>query len=171
MHWATSDVGRLVESYAGWAGPVLGAAALAESLVVVGAIVPATPMIVAAGGAIAAGRLPPDVLAWAAAGAFTGGWLSYEAGAAARLARWTLPGRLGDQVGELSRTLFARFGPAAVLIGRFFGPIAAITPFAAGWSGMPRRRFIAAGAATALLWTAAMAAIGYFGVLAWLRLI
>jgi len=149
---------------------VLGAAALAESLVVVGAIVPATPMIVAAGGAIAAGRLPPSVLAWAAAGAFIGGWLSYEAGAATRRARWSLPGRLGEQVGELSRTLFARFGPAAVVIGRFFGPVAAITPFAAGWSGMPRGRFLAAGAVTALLWTAAMAAVGYFGVLAWLRL-
>jgi len=170
MSWPPSEIGRLVVGYSGWAGPALGAAALAESLVVVGAVVPATPLIVAAGGAIAAGRLAAHVLAWAAAGTFLGGWFSYEAGAAARRAGWALPGRLGEQVAELSRTLFTRFGPAAVLIGRFFGPVAAITPFAAGWSGMPRARFLAAGMATAVLWPAAMAAVGYFGVLAWLRL-
>lgn len=55
-----------------WAGPALAAAALLESLVVVGAIVPATPVLVALGGVMAAGHAPPSLLAWAAAGAFLG---------------------------------------------------------------------------------------------------
>lgn len=168
MSWAEHAL-RQWQDYSGWAGPALAVAAFLESLVVVGAVVPATPLIVALGGAIAAGRASPQMLAWAAAGAFAGAWASYEAGAAARRAGWALPGRLGDQVAEVTGTLFHRFGPAAVVVGRFFGPVAAVAPFAAGWSAMPRGRFLAANLVTAMLWPTAMAAIGYFGVLAWLR--
>lgn len=68
------DVEQWLRAGVGWAGPALAIAALLESLVVVGAVVPATPVLVAIGGVMAAGHAPPTLLAWAAAGAFAGNW-------------------------------------------------------------------------------------------------
>jgi len=164
------DVEQWLRAGVGWAGPALAIAALLESLVVVGAVVPATPVLVAIGGVMAAGHAPPTLLAWAAAGAFTGNWTSFELGAAARRRNLRLPSRLGDQVGQVTEGLFARYGPAAIIIGRFLGPAASIAPFAAGWSSMRRSRFLLANAATCILWPSVMASLGYFGVEAVLAL-
>lgn len=150
-----------------WGGPVLAGAAFLESVVIIGVMAPATPLIVAAGVAIAARRVSPEILLWAAAGVFAGNWVSFEAGAWMRRTGKRLPGRLGARVGTVTHTLFARYGPAAVVIGRFLGPVGGLAPFAAGWGGMRRPLFLVADVATALVWPAAMAAIGYFGVLAW----
>jgi len=155
---------------AGWAGPALALAALLESLVVIGAVVPATPVLVALGGAIAAGYAPPTLLAWAAAGAFLGNWISYELGAAARRRTLRLPSRLGAQVGQVTERLFARYGPIAIVIGRFLGPAAAVAPFAAGWGALSRSRFLLANTATCVLWPGVMAGLGYLGVEAVLAL-
>ncbi|MDP3314903.1 MAG: VTT domain-containing protein [Devosia sp.] len=148
----------------GWAGPALAIGALLESLVVVGAIVPATPVLVAIGGVMAAGHASPMLLVWAASGAFLGNWTSYELGVAARRRDLRLPSRLGKQVGQVTEGLFARYGPAAIIVGRFLGPAAAVAPFAAGWSAMPRSRFLLANAVTCVLWPSVMAGLGYFGV-------
>lgn len=154
----------------GWAGPALAIAALLESLVVVGAVVPATPVLVAIGGVMAAGHAPPTLLVWAASGAFLGNWTSYELGAAARRRNLRLPSRLGEQVGQVTEGLFARYGPVAIIVGRFLGPAAAVAPFAAGWSAMHRSRFLLANAATCILWPSVMAGFGYLGVEAVLAL-
>jgi len=127
------DIEQWLRAGASWAGPALAIAALLESLVVVGAVVPATPVLVAIGGVMAAGHAPPTLLAWAAAGAFGGNWTSFELGAAARRRNLRLPSRLGDQVGQVTEGLFARCGPGAIIAGRFLGPAASVAPFAAGW--------------------------------------
>ena len=164
------DIEQWLRAGVSWAGPVLAIAALLESLVVVGAVVPATPVLVAIGGVMAAGHAPPTLLAWAAAGAFAGNWTSFELGAAARRRNLRLPSRLGDQVGQVTEGLFARYGPAAIIIGRFLGPAASVAPFAAGWSAMRRSRFLLANATTCILWPSVMASLGYFGVEAILAL-
>lgn len=159
-----------LQAGAPWAGPALAALALLESLVVVGAVVPATPVLVALGGLMAAGHASALLLVWAGAGAFLGNWTSYELGVAARRRNLRLPSQLGKQVGQVSQDLFARYGAPAIVIGRFLGPAAAVAPFAAGWSAMPRARFLCANAATCVLWPAAMAGVGYLGVGAFLAL-
>lgn len=164
------DIEQWLRAGVSWAGPALAIAALLESLVVVGAVVPATPVLVAIGGVMAAGHAPPTLLAWAAAGAFAGNWISFELGAAARRRNLRLPSRLGDHVGQVTEGLFARYGPAAIIIGRFLGPAASVAPFAAGWSVMRRSRFLLANAATCILWPSVMASLGYFGVEAILAL-
>lgn len=147
-----------------WAGPALALAALLESIVVVGAVVPATPVLVVLGGVIAAGHVPPALVLWAAGGAFVGNWTSYELGAYARRLNLRLPGRLGEQVRQVSAALFGRYGPAAIVVGRFMGPAAAVAPFAAGWSAMRRGLFLLANLATCILWPATMAGLGYLGI-------
>ena len=170
MDGAFLRVEHWIETGGGWAGPLLAIAALLESLVVVGVVVPATPILVALGGVIAAGHAHPTLLAWAAAGAFLGNWTSYELGTGARRKNLQLPNRLGRQVGQVTEALFTRYGAAAIIIGRFLGPAAAVAPFAAGWSAMARWRFLLANAATCVLWPSIMASLGYFGVEALLRL-
>ncbi|MCK5910372.1 MAG: VTT domain-containing protein [Caulobacter sp.] len=170
MQDALIRIEQWLEAGVAWVGPALAAAALLESLVVVGAVVPATPVLVALGGVMAAGHAPPSLLAWAAAGAFLGNWTSYELGAAARRRNLRLPSRLGDQVGQVSEALFARYGPVAIIVGRFLGPAAAVAPFAAGWSAMRRSQFLLADLVTCLLWPSVMAGVGYLGVEAVLAL-
>lgn len=170
MDGALLQIEQWLRTGAPWAGPALGLAAMLEALVVVGAIVPATPVLVAVGGVMAAGYAPPSLLAWPAAGAFFGNWISFELGAAARRRNLRLPSRLGKQVGEVCAGLFARYGVGAIVIGRFLGPAAAVAPFAAGWSAMGRSRFLLANLATCLLWPSVMASFGYFGVEAILAL-
>ncbi|MBQ1562871.1 VTT domain-containing protein [Caulobacter sp.] len=164
------DIEQWLRAGVSWAGPALAIGALLESLVLVGAVVPATPVLVAIGGVMAAGHAPPTLLAWAAAGAFAGNWTSYELGAAARRRNLRLPSRLGDQVGQVTESLFARCGPGAIIVGRFMGPAASVAPFAAGWGAMRRSRFLLANAATCILWPSVMASLGYFGVEAVLAL-
>jgi membrane protein DedA with SNARE-associated domain len=47
---------------------------------------------------------------------------------------------------------FQRHGGKSVFIGRFFGPIRAVVPLAAGIMQMPRGRFWFANVASALVW-------------------
>ena len=64
-----------------WAGVILGLITFLESLAVVGAFVPATGLLVAAGGLIAAGVLDPgNVIVGCVVGAVLGDALSYWGG-------------------------------------------------------------------------------------------
>jgi len=59
---------------------------------------------------------------------------------------------------------FRRRGLPAVFVGRFFGPLRAITPFAAGLCEMPRFKFQIANLASAVAWSAGMLAPGVLGM-------
>jgi membrane protein DedA with SNARE-associated domain len=61
-------------------------------------------------------------------------------------------------------TFFRQRGLPAVFVGRFFGPLRAVTPFAAGLCEMPRVRFQVANLASAVVWSAGMLAPGVFGM-------
>ncbi|WP_374570572.1 DedA family protein [Phenylobacterium sp.] len=147
-----------------WAGPVLGAVTLLESIVLVGAFVPATPLLVMAGGLVAARVLDPaSVLAWCIAGAILGDAFSYALGR--RLGPRALRGRLfRGHRRKLARTrLFTRrHGTASIFIGRFFGPARAFVPLLAGMLQMRRSTFQAANAVSAAVWVPAVLAPGYF---------
>jgi len=64
---------------------------------------------------------------------------------------------------------FARWGMAAVFLGRFLGPLRAIVPIAAGVCGMSWIRFQIANATSAVVWAAGVLAPGTFGF-RWLML-
>ncbi len=151
-----------------WIGPILGCAAFAEALVVIGIFVPVTPVLLAIGAAIAGGLLGPGLLPWVMAGAFLGAGASYEFGAYLRV-RGLTPPRLPQKARRLAESLFLRHGAVAILVARFLGPPATVAPFLAGWSGLSRGRFLAANAVASLLWPPTMVAVGALGGWALIR--
>jgi undecaprenyl-diphosphatase len=56
---------------------------------------------------------------------------------------------------------FGRYGPGAIIIGRFVGLVRSVAPFLAGASGYPRGRFIALAGLGTGLWSAAFVMLGY----------
>lgn len=130
---------------------------LAESLAVVGLLVPGVAMMFAAGTLIGTGALEfAPICAWAVAGAIAGDGLSFWLG---RHFRETLPGfrpfRSHPALLERGEAFFHRYGGRSVIFGRFVGPIRAVIPLVAGMMAMPARRFLVVNVASALLWAPA----------------
>jgi membrane protein DedA with SNARE-associated domain len=61
-----------------------------------------------------------------------------------------------------ARLFFYRYGFAAVLIGRFLGPLRSTIPTVAGVMDMPGFRFQLANVLSALFWVPGLLAPGYF---------
>jgi membrane protein DedA with SNARE-associated domain len=157
-------VAEFIARHHAWAGVALGVVTLLESLVLIGAFIPATALMVMAGGLIAAGVLDPmQVIFWCVAGAVIGDAISYELGR--RLGPKTLRHpAFREHRRKIARTrLFTRrYGAASIFIGRFFGPLRAFVPLVTGLLGMRRRTFQLANTASAVVWVLAILAPGYF---------
>ena len=131
--------------------------ALAESLAVVGLLVPGVAMMFAAGALVGAGALPFwPICAYAVVGAIAGDGLSFWLG-------WRYRDRLGaiwpfarhPGMIEHGVAFFRRYGGRGVLFGRFVGPVRAVIPLVAGMLAMPARRFVVINVLSALLWAPA----------------
>jgi membrane protein DedA with SNARE-associated domain len=143
-----------VKAHADWAAAIMFITAFIESSAFISLLFPGTTMLITAGALIHDGALPViPVLVGALVGAVLGGWASFWlgrrfGGGVARL--WPLS-RNPDLLPAGIR-FFARHGGKSVFIGRFYGPIRAVIPLAAGIMRMPRGRFWVANIASALLW-------------------
>ncbi len=159
MDHRTGVLMTFLEAHAAVAGPVVGLLSLIEGIVLIGAFVPLSALLVASGAAIAVGRWSPDILAWSVIGVSLGNLMSYELGR--RLpepSRQALAAR-APKVFARARRLFAANGAGAVVFARFVGPPAS-APFLAGYLGLSRPRFVAALAVSAL-WVPTAVALGY----------
>lgn len=146
-----------------WAGVILGTVTFFESLVVIGAFVPATGLLVAAGGLVAAGVLDPfTVIGGCVIGAVMGDAISYWIGRrlGTRVLRHHL---LTPHRRKLAwtRLYCRRYGVASIFIGRFFGPLRAFVPVMVGVLQMRQRVFQLANVSSAFVWVFAMLAPGY----------
>lgn len=156
------------EAHAEWAGPIVFAVCLAESLLLVALFVPTTLILIALGGLATAGLADMGTLvAWGVAGAGLGYWISYVVGSV-----W---GEEIESMGWLARRpelvarghrFFARWGALAVVASRFVGPARAIVPVLAGTLGVRPLPFHVASWLSALLWVPAALAPTAIG--AWL---
>jgi membrane protein DedA with SNARE-associated domain len=159
-----------ISDHGSWAPTVVCVLAFSESLAFISLLVPATVILLSAGGLIGAADLPfwPNWLA-ASLGAALGDGLSFWL---ARHYKDSVTGiwPLSRHPALLARgeAFFRRFGIGGVFIGRFFGPLRATVPVAAGISGMKNLPFQIANLASAVIWAAAILAPGAFGV-QWLR--
>lgn len=155
--WAAQVVDCIVSSR-GWAGPLVAGLAFAESMAVLGLLVPFTAVLVASGVLLASGTLDPwVVLPWGIAGASLGDAVSYWIGR-----------RLGHRVHRLwpfsrdpellarGHRFFLRWGVLSVCLGRFFGPLRAVVPLVAGMMEMPQTRFQLANVGSAIVWLPAL---------------
>jgi len=128
--------------------------AFGESFAFVSLAFPGTSLLIAAGTLLAAGTLPyGPVIAGAVLGAVLGDSISYWIGHrfGDRIARiW--PFSRHPQLLPSGIAFFKRHGGKSVFIGRFFGPIRAVIPLAAGLMQMPRGAFWVANVVSALVW-------------------
>jgi undecaprenyl-diphosphatase len=140
-----------------YAGLVVFSMSLAESLAIIGVLIPGVVILFGAGVLIGAGVLDFwSMCAWAIAGAVIGDGLSYWLGHHFEYLterwRWF---RLHPDYLQKGITFFERYGDLSVALGRFFGPIRAIVPLVAGLMRMPPGRFYAANVLSAFVWAPA----------------
>jgi membrane protein DedA with SNARE-associated domain len=137
-----------------YAGLAVFLIAMAESLAVVGLLIPGVAMMFAAGALVGAGALAfVPTCGYAIAGAIAGDGISFWLG-------WRYRDRLSSlwpftrYPGMIERGIdyFHRYGGRSVLFGRFVGPIRAVIPLVAGMLAMPARRFIYINVLSAVLW-------------------
>lgn len=145
--------------HAGW---VIFSVSLAESLAIVGVLVPGVVILLGAGALIGSGVLDFwSMCAWAIAGAIIGDGLSYQLGRhfdyLTERFKWF---RLHPDHLQQGKDFFRKWGDVSVALGRFFGPIRAVVPLVAGLLDMPPGRFYLANVLSALIWAPAYLAPG-----------
>jgi undecaprenyl-diphosphatase len=151
-----------IQQHPEWAAAVVFGVALVESLAIVGVLVPGVIILFGAGALIGTGVLDFwSIAAWAIAGAIIGDGLSYWLGHHFEYltARWRWF-RLHPDHLEKGIRFFERYGDISIALGRFFGPIRAVVPLAAGLMRMPPRRFFIANVLSAIVWAPAYLAPG-----------
>jgi membrane protein DedA with SNARE-associated domain len=151
-----------IKAHSDWAALVMFVTAFGESFAFISLLFPGTTVLIAAGTLLSAGTLPyASILIGAILGAVFGDSVSYWlgrsfGGSIARVWPFTRHPDL------LSRGIlfFERHGGKSVFIGRFFGPIRAVIPLAAGIMLMPRGRFWVANVTSALVWAPMLLLVG-----------
>ncbi|MGD2119434.1 MAG: DedA family protein [Chromatiales bacterium] len=149
LHW--------IEQNPESAGLVIFSMALAESLAIVGVLIPGVIILFGAGTLIGAGVIDFwSSCLWAVAGAIIGDGLSYWLGHHFEYAaeRWPWL-RVHPEVLQKGIHFFEKYGDISVALGRFFGPIRAIVPLIAGLLRMPPKRFYIVNVLSALVWAPA----------------
>jgi membrane protein DedA with SNARE-associated domain len=149
-----------------WAAPLVFILAFLESFAFISLVVPATVVLVGIGALIGvAGMGFWPIYAAAAAGAFCGDWAAFE------VAAWlgpkltsTWPISSNPDLLKQASAWFARWGIAAIFVGRFFGPMRAAVPLVAGAVKMSRAIFQIANFASALIWAGGILTPGAFGL-------
>jgi membrane protein DedA with SNARE-associated domain len=151
-----------VSAHAGWAIVIMFVTSFGESFAFLSLLFPGTTLLIAAGTLMANGTLPYwPVVTGAIVGAVLGDTVSYWIGR-----------RYGSALGRvwpfsrdpnlLPRGIryFERHGGKSVFIGRFFGPLRAVIPLAAGVLQMPSGWFWFANVTSALVWAPMLLFVG-----------
>src|ERR1700757_2913942 len=143
-----------IAAHPSWAVAIMFVTAFGESFAFVSLLFPGTSLLIAAGTLMAAGSLPYlPIVAGAVVGAGLGGTVSFWSGPrfGGGMARvW--PFTRSPELLPSGIRFFARHGGKSVFIGRFFGPMRAVVPLAAGVMRMHRKRFWFANVTSAVVW-------------------
>ncbi len=143
----------------------------AESLPMIGLLVPGSTLVVFAGFLVVHGKGSLTLLILAtAAGAFLGDvfsfWLGFYYGSKLlKLRSFQKHHKLVRQ----AESFFVDHGGKSIFFARFLGPIRGITPFITGLSGMPGRAFSGYALISAVLWGISYPGLGYLGGSSWQR--
>jgi membrane protein DedA with SNARE-associated domain len=162
----TQSAIAFIQDHKAWGVPIVFGLAFCESFAFVSLIVPATGILFGVGGLMGAA----DIEFWsiwlaAALGAIAGDWLAFDLAFRfkERIFRvWPLshhPALISRGVG-----FFERWGVIAVFCGRFFGPLRAIVPIAAGLNAMPWWQFQIANLTSGVVWATGILAPGFLGI-------
>lgn len=139
------------------AGLVTFTISAAESVAIIGTIIPGTITMTAIGALAGAGIIPLwQTIIWAILGAIVGDGISYWIGHyfKDRLPKvW--PFRNHPSLLRSGEIFFHKYGGMSVFIGRFVGPVRALVPLVAGMLGMKPLRFLLANVTSAIGWAPA----------------
>lgn len=143
--------------------------AFAESVPMIGLIVPGSTLIVFAGFLVLKGKCSLTLLiVVTTGGAFLGDlfsfWLGFYYGSKLLKLRSF---QKHHQLVKRSEQFFVEHGGKSIFFARFLGPIRGITPFIAGLSGMSTRSFYGYALISAILWGICYPGIGYLGGHSW----
>lgn len=129
----------------------------AESVAVVGTIIPGSIMMTTIGALAGAGVIPLwSTIIWAILGAIVGDGISYWIGYSFKERLHNVwPFRNQPYLLEKGESFFHKYGSMSVFIGRFVGPVRAIVPLVAGMFGMKPARFYFANVLSAIGWAPA----------------
>jgi membrane protein DedA with SNARE-associated domain len=155
-------VAEFVRDHQAWAAPIVLLLAFGESLAFISLLIPAWGALVAIGALIGASGISfwPIWLA-GALGAALGDWISYWFGYKYKervAAMWPLS-RYPDLLPR-GEAFVKNWGMPSIFIGRFFGPLRASVPLAAGIFEMDYVQFQIANFVSALVWAAALLLFG-----------
>jgi membrane protein DedA with SNARE-associated domain len=151
-----------IAAHAHWAAALMFITAFGESFAFVSLLFPGTSLLIAAGALLAGGTLPyTPVIVGAVVGAVLGDTVSYWLGrryGGGIVRVWPFsrnPALLPSGIG-----FFERHGGKSVFIGRFFGPVRAVIPLAAGVMQMPAGAFWFANVTSAIVWAPMLLLVG-----------
>jgi membrane protein DedA with SNARE-associated domain/membrane-associated phospholipid phosphatase len=135
----------------------------AESIAIIGTIVPGSVMMTAIGALVGAGVIPFwPTLIWAILGAIVGDGVSYWLGYHFKDRIYDIwPFRQHPKILQAGEVFFRRHGSMSVFIGRFVGPVRALVPVVAGMFGMRPIIFAIANVASAIGWAPAYMLPGF----------
>ena len=155
-----------VREHEAWAPPIVFALAFGESLAFISLLIPAWSALIGIG-ALIGGTGIDFMPIWigASLGAAAGDWLSYWFGARFKegvAAMWPLS-RHPDLLPRGERFV-RRWGVPGIFIGRFFGPLRATVPLAAGIFTMPYWWFQFANVTSAFVWAGVLLAFPMFAM-------
>jgi len=166
MSFSVSSIVSFIAHHAAWTFPVMFLTAFGESFIFVSLLFPGTTIMILAGALVPDGTIPFfPLVSGAILGAVLGDAISFWLGL-----------RYGEQITRrwpLSRhpelvtrgeAFFARLGTLSVFVGRFFGPLRASIPLAAGILKMRTGPFWLANVASAVVWAPALLVPGSMAV-------
>lgn len=136
------------------AGLLIFLIAFCDAAIVLGAIVPALPLLIAVGVLIGMGEIAgPYAVVCATLGAFVGDGLSYWIGRRwGEALRGVWPFRRYPQLLERGEALFRRNAFKGILIARHVGAIRPFVPAIAGMAKMPLSRYARASSVACVTW-------------------
>ena len=139
------------------AGVVTFIISAAESIAIIGTIVPGSITMTAIGTLAGAGIIPLyATILWAILGAIVGDGISYWMGFYFKNRLRTMwPFKNNPSVLEKGERFVHKYGTMSVFIGRFVGPVRALVPLVAGMLGMKPIQFLIANVASAIGWAPA----------------
>jgi len=144
---------------------LLGIAAFAEAVPLLGLLVPGQTLVITAGFLIRHRLLAPlPTIIAVFLGAFFGDLLGFTLGTRSRTVGALVPSRFRarfDQGVTMTRKLFCKHPGKTLIIGRFNSLTRAFSPYVAGLVRVQRRRFLLFNLLGALSWTIVMLLIGF----------
>jgi len=154
MESFSNTILQAIQNNTEWAWLVVFIIAFAESLAIIGLMVPGWLLLVGIGTLIGADILPfyPIVLS-AYCGAVLGEYLSYLLGYHYHqsILDWRLF-QSHETLLKKAKVFFERYGTAGVFFGRFIGPLRAVIPFSAGVFQMKKSTFAWVNLSSGLIW-------------------